>query len=96
MEIMETDIEDYLLSKGIYPHIKGFDFLKKAIMLMSEDYNLRFNIVRGLYPKIAVLENSTPTRVERNIRTAISFTSKPLTNSQFLSLAVLELTRQKI
>lgn len=96
MEITENNIEDYLLSKGIYPNVKGFEFLKRAIMLIFKDPKLRFDIVKGIYPRIAKLENTTPTRVERNIRTAISFTKTNLTNSQFLALAVLELARQKI
>jgi len=54
------------------PHkLKGFQYLKEAIMLMIQNNKPKNTITKDIYPDIALLHKTTPTRVERGIRNAI-------------------------
>lgn len=85
-----TEIEEYLINKGISVHIKGFDCLVEAVRLMREDKSYKYNITKRLYPDIANMLNETPTKVERAIRHAIDKAKIRMTNSEFIAMAVLE------
>ncbi len=50
---------------GVPAHIKGYQYLRDAIMMAVEDMNM------VLYPTIAKNHHTTPSRVERAIRHAI-------------------------
>lgn len=56
---------------GVPANIQGFKFLKYAIMLAIQNHDYVKNITGMLYPAIAEKFSSTPSRVERNIRTSI-------------------------
>ncbi len=56
---------------GVPAHIKGYMFLREAIILVYNDPELLGCITKILYPKIAEANNTTPPRVERAIRHAI-------------------------
>lgn len=62
------NINEFLLSLGIRPHIKGFRYLK---YIFENDLNCDNDITTVLYPTIAKAFNTTPSRVERAIRHAI-------------------------
>lgn len=84
-------IEEYLLKNNFNPSFRGFEFIVDAIELIRKDKNYKFNIVSMLYPKIAKDFDTTPSRVERGIRYAISQSKlKNKTNSLFLALAEIE------
>jgi len=56
---------------GIPAHIKGYTYLREAIMLVIEDNDLMNSITRKLYPSVAKTYNTSSSRVERSIRHAI-------------------------
>ena len=66
------DITSTLLSLGITPNLKGFDSIKQGISLIIADKSKYHQITKSLYPDIAKITGSTPGRVERSIRYAIS------------------------
>lgn len=67
----ERTISNYLHIIGISPHVSGYAFLKAAIEYCVENYGRRICVTTEVYPDVARVCNSTPKRVERNIRTAI-------------------------
>lgn len=67
----ENNISELLKSVGIPVNIKGFRFLKNAIEIVSTDFANLDKITKRLYLQVANNFNSTPTRVERDIRHAI-------------------------
>ena len=56
---------------GIPAHIKGYHYLRTAIMLSVEDPDMINCITKLLYPTVARMYETTPSRVERAIRHAI-------------------------
>lgn len=67
----ENAISDLLKSVGIPVNIKGFRYLKSAIEIVTKDISNMDRITKRLYQQIASSHNSTPSRVERDIRHAI-------------------------
>lgn len=68
---LDTEISKLLHEIGIPAHIKGYTYLRHAIRLVYEDSDHLKKVTTVLYPYIAKAYNSTPTRVERDIRHAI-------------------------
>lgn len=68
LELMVTDIIHKI---GIPAHIKGYNFLREAIMLSVRDSEMINSVTKLLYPTIAKNFGTTPSRVERAIRHAI-------------------------
>ena len=58
-------------SVGIPAHIKGYQFLREAIKITVDDPEIINSITKRLYPSIAEVFNTTPSKVERAIRHAI-------------------------
>jgi two-component system response regulator (stage 0 sporulation protein A) len=56
---------------GVPAHVKGYQYLRDAIILVINDVNLLGAVTKELYPMIAEKYNTTPSRVERAIRHAI-------------------------
>ena len=56
---------------GVPAHIKGYQYLRDAIIFVIEDINLLGAVTKELYPMIAEKYNTTASRVERAIRHAI-------------------------
>ena len=52
-------------------HVKGYQYIRDAIILVVEEMNLLGAVTKELYPLIAEKYNTTPSRVERAIRHAI-------------------------
>lgn len=68
IEMMVTNIIHEI---GIPAHIKGYQYLRHAIMLVVDDLDVINSITKELYPTVAKDFNTTPSRVERAIRHAI-------------------------
>lgn len=68
---LEQDVTDMIHEIGVPAHIKGYQYLREAIMLSVEDTSLISSITKILYPTIAKRFQTTPSRVERAIRHAI-------------------------
>lgn len=68
---LEADVTDMLHNIGIPAHIKGYQYLRTAIMMAVEDMDMLNCITKVLYPTIAKDFQTTSSRVERAIRHAI-------------------------
>lgn len=68
---LEVVVTDYIHEIGVPAHIKGYQFLREAIMMTVEDPAMIDAITKILYPSIAKKYQTTPSRVERAIRHAI-------------------------
>ena len=68
---LETDVTDMIHEIGVPAHIKGYQYLREAIMMSVRDMEMLNSITKLLYPSIATKYQTTPSRVERAIRHAI-------------------------
>ena len=68
---LEIDITNIIHEIGVPAHIKGYHYLRDAIIMVVEDIELLGAVTKELYPAIAKLNKTTPSRVERAIRHAI-------------------------
>ena len=68
---LEKDVTDMIHEIGVPAHIKGYQYLREAIMMSVEDSEMLNSITKILYPSIAKKYQTTPSRVERAIRHAI-------------------------
>lgn len=68
---LETDVTDMIHEIGVPAHIKGYQYLREAIMMSVQNMEMLNSITKVLYPSIANKYQTTPSRVERAIRHAI-------------------------
>lgn len=68
---LEVDVTNVIHEIGVPAHIKGYQYLREAIMMVVKDIELLSGITKELYPGIASKFETTPSRVERAIRHAI-------------------------
>ncbi len=68
---LESDVTDIIHEIGVPAHIKGYQYLRDAIMMSVNDTEMLHSITKILYPTIAKRFQTTPSRVERAIRHAI-------------------------
>lgn len=68
---LEQDVTNMIHEIGVPAHIKGYQYLREAIMMSVEDASMISSITKILYPTIAKRFQTTPSRVERAIRHAI-------------------------
>ena len=68
---LDVAVTNIIHEIGVPPHIKGYHYLRDAILMVVEEINLLGGITKELYPMIAQKYNTTPSRVERAIRHAI-------------------------
>lgn len=68
---LEQDVTDMIHEIGVPAHIKGYQYLREAIMMSVEDTSMLSSITKVLYPTIAKKFQTTASRVERAIRHAI-------------------------
>lgn len=68
---LEAEITNIMHEIGVPAHIKGYQYLRDAIMMVVNEIDLINSITKQLYPSIAKQYNTTPSRVERAIRHAI-------------------------
>lgn len=68
---LETKVTNILHEIGVPAHIRGYHYMREAIMMSVNDMDVLNYITKELYPSIAKKCNTTPSRVERAIRHAI-------------------------
>lgn len=68
---LEVDVTSIIHEIGVPAHIKGYQYLRDAIMMSVDDGEMLNSITKLLYPSIAKRHKTTPSRVERAIRHAI-------------------------
>ena len=68
---LEIIVTNMIHEIGVPAHIKGYQYLRSAIIMAVNDMDILNSITKQLYPSIANLHKTTPSRVERAIRHAI-------------------------
>lgn len=70
-EHLETLVTSVIHEIGVPAHIKGYQYLREAIMITVRDMDVINAVTKILYPEVAKRYATTPSRVERAIRHAI-------------------------
>jgi len=68
---LEAVVTDIIHEIGVPAHIKGYQYLREAIILTINDMDIINAVTKVLYPEVAKKFGTTPSRVERAIRHAI-------------------------
>lgn len=68
---LELEVTNVIHEVGIPAHIKGYQYLRDAILMVVDRVELLGAVTKELYPSIAAKYRTTSTRVERAIRHAI-------------------------
>ena len=70
---METkrQVTELMLELGMPAHLRGYHYLREAILLSMEDMELVGSITKLLYPEIAKTFQTTNIKVERAIRSIV-------------------------
>ncbi|MBR6915021.1 MAG: sporulation transcription factor Spo0A [Clostridia bacterium] len=68
---IETQVTKIIHQIGVPAHIKGYQYLRTAIMMTVSDSNIINSVTKVLYPSVAKQYSTTTSRVERAIRHAI-------------------------
>ena len=68
---LEAVVTDIIHEIGVPAHIKGYHYLREAIILTINNMEMINAVTKVLYPEVAKRFNTTPSRVERAIRHAI-------------------------
>ena len=70
-ENIEALVTNVIHEIGVPAHIKGYQYLREAIIMVVSNIDMINQITKQLYPEIAEKYHTTPSRVERAIRHAI-------------------------
>lgn len=70
-ENLEALVTNVIHEVGVPAHIKGYQYLREAIIMVVNNIDVINQITKQLYPEIADKYGTTPSRVERAIRHAI-------------------------
>ncbi len=70
-EDMEVVVTEIIHQLGVPAHIKGYHYLREAILSSLDDKELLESVTKMLYPTVAKKFDTTSSRVERAIRHAI-------------------------
>ncbi len=68
---LQVTVSEIMHQIGVPAHIKGYQYLRQAIILSIEDSQMMNSVTKVLYPTVAKKFSTTPSRVERAIRHAI-------------------------
>ena len=68
---LEKYITEIMLDMGVPAHLKGYHYLRDAILLSGRDMDVVSSVTKLLYPTIAKHFKTTDQKVERAIRNAI-------------------------
>lgn len=68
---LEEIITEFIHDMGVPAHIKGYQYLREAILMSVLDLEMLNSVTKILYPEVAKKFHTTPSRVERAIRHAI-------------------------
>ena len=68
---LEKYVTEIMLEMGVPAHLKGYHYLREAIMMSGKDMEAVSSVTKLLYPTIAKHFKTTDQKVERAIRNAI-------------------------
>jgi len=72
-QALECHIAVMLRLIGIKPNVRGWRYIITAVELAAADEELVHAVEKELYPAVAAKHETTPSRVERCIRSAIEY-----------------------
>ena len=67
---LEADVTAIIHEVGVPAHIKGYQYVREAIIIAVQDMDVINAVTKVLYPEVAKRFHTTPSRVERAIRHA--------------------------
>lgn len=70
-KMVEQMVSQMMLDMGVPAHLKGYRYVRAAVLMAEEDMKVVGSVTKLLYPEIAKLYNTTDGKVERAIRNAI-------------------------
>lgn len=73
---LERYVTKLMLDMGIPDHLKGYHYLREAILISEQDMITLTSVTKLLYPSIAKRYHTTEIKVERAIRNAIEVSWK--------------------
>lgn len=68
---LEKYVTKILLGLGVPAHLSGYRYIREAVLISVTDMEAVNRVTKYLYPEIAEIYNTTPTKVERAVRTAV-------------------------
>lgn len=68
---IEQMVSHMMLDMGVPAHLKGYRYVRTAVLIAEEDMKVVGSVTKLLYPEIAKQYNTTDCKVERAIRNAI-------------------------
>ena len=68
---LEKYVTKILLGLGVPAHLSGYRYIREAVLISITDMEALNRMTKYLYPEIAEIYNTTPTKVERSVRTAV-------------------------
>ena len=68
---LEVVVSQIMHQRGVPAHIRGYQYLREAIILSVKNNEMISSVTKILYPTVAKTFKTTPSRVERAIRHAI-------------------------
>lgn len=68
---LQVTVSEIMHQIGVPAHIKGYNYLREAIILSINDREMMSSVTKILYPTVAKMYGTTASRVERAIRHAI-------------------------
>lgn len=83
---IDSKVSDVLKDFGVPPHVSGYQYVRKAIVMSFHDVTYLNGITKRLYPDVAdCFQDATPSRVERSIRNAIdiAWSNKRISEKNF-------------
>ena len=70
-QALEREVTAVIHEVGVPAHIKGYQYVREAIVIAVQDMEVINAVTKVLYPEVARRYNTTPSRVERAVRHAI-------------------------
>jgi len=74
LPVLEYRANEILHNLGMPSHITGYTYLRQAIAMAVKDPMLLNSLTKEFYPRLARLNGTTASRVERAMRTAVALT----------------------
>lgn len=91
---MNDLVEDYLIERGVKVTHMGFDYLVDAIVAVMKDRD-KAKHMTALYEEIGKYNNTSLTRVERNVRYALDSADINVTSGEFILRTAIILSKRK-
>lgn len=84
----EKRISDVLIKLGVPANIRGYRFIREAIIIILDNPDALHAVTKSIYPVISQKNSTTPSRVERAIRHAIEVSSARASSELYMKLFI--------